>query len=83
MKKGLRHRLRSASMLILKVEGYWEKQADWRLFGDRENNFSTIGNQQSCPEAAAHEKLVYNLCGFAALDRLVQVIRRLQVHPKV
>jgi hypothetical protein len=43
---------------ILKVEGYWEEPTVWRLFGDRENNFSTIGNQQSRPEAALTEKVV-------------------------
>ena len=41
---------------ILKVAGYWETPNVWRLFGDRENNFSTIGNQQSRPEAALTEK---------------------------
>lgn len=43
---------------ILKVAGYWETPNVWRLFGDRENNFSTIGNQQSRPEAALTEKVV-------------------------
>ena len=43
---------------ILKAAGYWEAPDVWRLFGDRENNFSTIGNQQSRPEAALTEKVV-------------------------
>jgi hypothetical protein len=43
---------------ILKSCGYWETSNVWRLFGDRENNFSTIGNQQSRPEAALTEKVV-------------------------
>lgn len=43
---------------ILKSAGYWEAPNAWRLFGDRENNFSTIGNQQSRPEAALTEKVV-------------------------
>jgi hypothetical protein len=43
---------------ILKTTSYWDSPNDWRLFGDRENNFSTIGNQQSRPEAALTEKVV-------------------------
>ena len=43
---------------ILKAAGFWDKSECWRLFGDRENNFSTIGNQQSRPEAALTEKVV-------------------------
>jgi hypothetical protein len=43
---------------ILKQARYWEDPNVWRLFGDRENNFSTIGNQQSRPEAALTEKVV-------------------------
>jgi hypothetical protein len=45
-------------MGILKDVGYWDDAAMWRLFGDSENNFSTIGNQQSKPDAALVEKLV-------------------------
>ena len=30
----------------------------WRYYGDYENNYNTIGNQQSRPEAALVEKLV-------------------------
>jgi hypothetical protein len=36
----------------------WENRRVWRLYGDRENNFSTIGNQQNRPDAALVEKLV-------------------------
>lgn len=43
---------------ILKNVGYWEERRFWRLYGDRENNFSTIGNQQNRPDAALVEKLV-------------------------
>jgi len=38
--------------------GYWENKRVWRLYGDRENNFSTIGNQQNRPDAALVEKLI-------------------------
>lgn len=47
-----------AVIAILKTAGYWEDPNAWRFFGDRENNFSTIGNQQSRPEAALTEKVV-------------------------
>ena len=38
--------------------GYWNDRDSWRYFGDLENNWSTIGNQQSSPHAALVEKLV-------------------------
>src|SRR4030042_1937361 len=47
-----------AVITILKEVGYWENPAAWRFYGDSENNFSTIGNQQSSPDAALIEKLV-------------------------
>lgn len=43
---------------ILKNYGYWNDQTAWRLFGDNENNFSIIGNQQSSPVAAMVEKFI-------------------------
>lgn len=43
---------------MLKSAGHWSNRSQWRLFGDNENNFSTIGNQQAKPEAAVVEKLV-------------------------
>jgi len=43
---------------ILTDAGLWENRRVWRLYGDRENNFSTIGNQQNKPDAALVEKLV-------------------------
>lgn len=43
---------------LLKNEGYWDDQNAWRYYGDNENNFATIGNQQSRPEAAIVEKLI-------------------------
>ena len=42
---------------ILKAASFWEERRVWRLYGDRENNFSTIGNQQNRPDAALVEKL--------------------------
>lgn len=43
---------------ILTTAGFWKNRSAWRLFGDNENNYSTIGNQQAKPEAAIVEKLV-------------------------
>jgi len=43
---------------ILTEAGYWDNKRVWRLHGDRENNFSTIGNQQNRPDAALVEKLI-------------------------
>jgi len=38
--------------------GYWENRPVWRYYGDYENNYNVIGNQQSRPDAALVEKLV-------------------------
>jgi hypothetical protein len=46
---------------ILKNVGYWDDPKAWRLFGDREGNFATIGNQQSRPEAALTEKVINSI----------------------
>lgn len=42
---------------ILQKKQLWDEH-NWKLFGDDENNFSIIGNQQSKPESALVEKLV-------------------------
>ncbi len=46
---------------ILKYWGYWNKDSAWRYFGDNENNWSQIGNQQGHPVAAMVEKLVNSI----------------------
>lgn len=43
---------------ILDDAGYWDDDEKWRYYGDQENNFATIGNQQSRPEAALVEKVI-------------------------
>jgi|HubBroStandDraft_6_1064221.scaffolds.fasta_scaffold13093_2 hypothetical protein len=43
---------------VLTDAGFWDDQKVWRDYGDDENNFSTIGNQQSRPDAALTEKIV-------------------------
>ncbi len=43
---------------LLKNCGYWDDPKAWRYYGDYENNYNIIGNQQSRPDAALVEKLV-------------------------
>lgn len=43
---------------LLKTHGYWDDTKAWRLCGDIDGNFATIGNQQARPEAALVEKIV-------------------------
>lgn len=43
---------------LLKASGFWDNPNVWRYYGDREDNFSVIGNQQSRPEAALVEKVI-------------------------
>ncbi len=43
---------------LLKELSLWEKPQCWRAFGDNDNNWSTIGNQQSDADAALVEKIV-------------------------
>ncbi|MHC5056187.1 MAG: hypothetical protein ACYTKD_15920 [Planctomycetota bacterium] len=42
---------------LLKDAGYWDEPKYWRYYGDNENNYSTIGNQQAKPDAALVEKI--------------------------
>ena len=46
---------------LLEAKGLWQDGAAWRPFGDNENNFGTIGNQQNEPVAALVEKLVNSI----------------------
>ena len=46
---------------LLKYAGYWNDDTVWRPFGDNENNWSQIGNQQGHPVAAMVEKLVNSI----------------------
>lgn len=48
----------SAVIDVLESAGLWSDDKAWRNYGDIESNFSTIGNQQSRPEAALVEKVV-------------------------
>ena len=42
----------------LQDAGYWDDDTVWRPYGDLENNYGTIGNQQSESVAALVEKIV-------------------------
>ena len=41
----------------LTTTGLWDHEASWRLLGDREDNYATIGAQAVIPEAALAEKI--------------------------
>ncbi len=43
---------------ILKQAGYWDNSEAWRYYGDNENNFATVGNQQNSPDTALVEKII-------------------------
>ena len=43
---------------ILNNLGVWDNPNNWRYYGDKENNFSVIGNQQSSADTALVEKIV-------------------------
>jgi hypothetical protein len=43
---------------ILRKQGFWDNEDNWKFYGDNENNFSIIGNQQSLPETAIVEKII-------------------------
>ncbi len=43
---------------LLDKAGFWDDPTVWQHYGGNENNFATIGNQQSRPEAAIVEKII-------------------------
>jgi hypothetical protein len=43
---------------LLSKLGLWDDPEAWQYFDNEENNYSTIGNQQSKPETALVEKLI-------------------------
>lgn len=46
---------------LLVDAGYWDDSSAWRLLGDNENNFSTVGNQQADAVGALAEKVVNSI----------------------
>lgn len=43
---------------ILERAGYWSDPNVWIYYGDNENNFATVGNQQASPDTALVEKII-------------------------
>lgn len=43
---------------ILTDAGYWNEESAWRFLGDNDNNYASIGNQQSEAVAALIEKVI-------------------------
>lgn len=61
-----------AVIALLQEAGYWTNPEVWRFYGDYENNYNTIGNQQSRPDAALVEKLVNSVDARLMNECLVQ-----------
>lgn len=59
---------------LLKKCGYWDDYKYWRSFGDNDNNFSTIGNQQSKADAALVEKFINSVDAILMKECLVRGI---------
>jgi len=55
--------------------GLWESKKNWRSFGDNDNNFSTIGNQQSEADAALVEKIVNSIDAILMKECLIRGIK--------
>lgn len=43
---------------VLRAVGFWNDRSCWHYYGDLEDNYSPIGNQQSKAEAALVEKII-------------------------
>jgi hypothetical protein len=63
---------------ILKTAGYWDDKRCWRLYGDKEGNWSQIGNQQTYPEASLVEKIINSVDA-----RLLLECRLREVNPGI
>ncbi|MCM1286261.1 MAG: hypothetical protein NC213_07885 [Acetobacter sp.] len=59
---------------VLTAEGYWNDETCWRAFGDNENNWSTIGNQQSDADKALVEKIVNSIDAILMKECLIRKI---------
>ena len=59
---------------ILTAEEYWNDETHWRAFGDNENNWSTIGNQQSAADKALVEKIVNSIDAILMKECLIRNI---------
>lgn len=59
---------------ILRDAGFWDNEPLWHFYGDYENNYNTIGNQQSRPDAALVEKLINSVDARLMNEALVRGI---------
>lgn len=59
---------------ILTKEKLWDNDKCWRAFGDNDNNWSTIGNQQSAADAALVEKIVNSVDALLMKECLIRGI---------
>jgi len=57
---------------ILKAESLWENASNWKYFGDRENNYGDIGNQQSKSDGALVEKLINSVDAVLMLENYIR-----------
>ena len=53
----------------LKMAGLWDDPTCWQYFGDNEDNWSTIGNQQDTAQAALVEKLINSVDAMRSTNR--------------
>ena len=60
---------------VLTSEGLWNDSTRWRDFGDNDNNWSTIGNQQSEADAALVEKIVNSIDALLMKECMVRGIQ--------
>ena len=62
---------------LLQEAGFWDDEAAWRYLGETENNYSSIGNQQSKPVPALIEKLINGIDA-----RLLNACRERGINPE-
>lgn len=64
----------SAVISLLKRVNLWDNEKNWRPFGDNENNFSVIGNQQSSADTALVEKIINSIDAVLLKECLIRNI---------
>ena len=64
----------TAIISLLEKLSLWDNPLCWRAFGDNDNNWSTIGNQQSYPDAALVEKIVNSVDALLMKECMVRGI---------
>lgn len=59
---------------LLQKYSLWDNTRCWRAFGDNDNNWSTIGNQQSAADSALVEKIVNSIDALLMKECLIRRI---------